>query len=87
MNSTIALWTACFVLLTLVVNAPLVSPMMRLLRLDRIPLEQRKTRARARRALLRFTDAALGSLRDDDDELLQGEGAPEGKAGGGGGLW
>lgn len=30
-------------------------------------------RAKAKRALLRFTGAAIGTLRDDEEEFLQGE--------------
>jgi hypothetical protein len=29
-------------------------------------------RAKAKRALLRFTGAAIGTLREDDEEFLQG---------------
>jgi predicted RNA-binding protein YlxR (DUF448 family) len=32
-------------------------------------------RSNAKRALLRFTDAAIASLKEDDDELMQGQGS------------
>jgi NhaP-type Na+/H+ or K+/H+ antiporter len=70
--STIAIWTATFVFLTLLINAPLLSPIMTYLSLDRISIEKKKTRAKARRALLRFTEEAIQNLKDDDDEFLNG---------------
>ena len=45
---------------------------MHWLRLDRIAYEKQAMRAKAKRALVRFTGAALGALRDDDAEFLQG---------------
>lgn len=45
---------------------------MRWLRLDVIAPEKQLMRAKAKRALLRFTDAAIDTLRDDDEEFLQG---------------
>eukprot|EP00887_Chlorella_sp_A99_P005087 scaffold25.g5087.t1 len=71
-NGDISLWTSAFVFLTLCINAPAIGPVMRLLRLDRIPVEKMQMRAKAKRALSRFTASALDSLRDDDAELLQG---------------
>jgi len=70
--STIAIWTATFVFLTLLINAPLLSPIMTYLSLDRISIEKKKMRAKARRALLRFTEEAIQNLKDDDDEFLNG---------------
>ncbi|KAL4855761.1 Sodium/hydrogen exchanger 8 [Chlorella vulgaris] len=71
-NSDIAIWTASFVVLTLVINAPSISLMMRWLKLDRITPEKQAMRAKAKRALMRFTGAAIGTLREDDEEFLQG---------------
>jgi hypothetical protein len=45
---------------------------MHWLRLDRIPPEKQAMRAKAKRALLRFTGAAIDTLREDDEEFLQG---------------
>lgn len=71
-NADISLWTAAFVLLTLMVNGPLIGPLLSLLRLNRLPLEKLKMRTRAKRAFFRFTNGMLASLREDDDEFLQG---------------
>ncbi len=44
MNADIALWTSAFVILTLVVNAPLISTVLNLLKLNKIPGEKLKMR-------------------------------------------
>jgi NhaP-type Na+/H+ or K+/H+ antiporter len=72
-NADINLWTSAFVLLTLVINGPGVATMLRLLRLDGVPLETRKMRTKARRALARFTQDRLAELKEEDSEFLQGE--------------
>lgn len=71
-NADISLWTSAFVLLTLVVNAPFIGQIMALLRLNKIPWEKRKMRAKAKAALVRFTSNALEALQTDTDEFLQG---------------
>ncbi|KDD76916.1 hypothetical protein H632_c68p2, partial [Helicosporidium sp. ATCC 50920] len=71
-NADVSLWTAAFVLLTLCINAPTISPLMQLLRLNRIPWERRKMRARAKKALERFSLAAVQLLQQDEDEFLHG---------------
>lgn len=73
-NADINLWVSAFVLLTLVINGPGIAPMLRLLRLDSVPVEKRKMRTKARRALQRFTQLHMAALREDEDEFLQGEG-------------
>lgn len=46
---------------------------MRLLKLNKVSKEQQAARARAKRALCRFTTAAIGGLRDGEGgEFLQG---------------
>ena len=52
--------------------SPTCSLVMHWLRLDRIPPEKQAMRAKAKRALLRFTGAAIDTLREDDEEFLQG---------------
>lgn len=73
-SSDISLWVPCFVVLTLVINGPTIAPVLRLLRLNRVPLEKQKMRAKAKRGLCRFTDWQLADLRENEDEFLQGEG-------------
>lgn len=71
-NADISLWTSSFVLMTLLVNGPLVAPLLKLLRLNRLPAEKLKMRTRAKRALGRFTNAQIAAMREDEDEFLQG---------------
>ncbi|PSC75198.1 Sodium hydrogen exchanger 7 [Micractinium conductrix] len=71
-NSEITLWTASFVLLTLLINAPTLAPLVRLLRLDHAARRRRGARARAKRSLARFTAAALEGLQQQEKELLAG---------------
>jgi hypothetical protein len=46
---------------------------MHWLRLDCISPEKQAMRAKAKRALLRFTGTAIDTLRQGDEEFLQGE--------------
>ncbi|KAL4547435.1 hypothetical protein Ndes2526B_g06687 [Nannochloris sp. 'desiccata'] len=71
-NADISLWASAFVVLTLVINGPMIAPVLRWLKLNVVPKEKMKMRARAKRALCRFTDQQISELRDDDDEFLQG---------------
>jgi NhaP-type Na+/H+ or K+/H+ antiporter len=71
-NADISLWASAFVVLTLVINGPMIAPVLRWLKLNIVPKEKMKMRSRAKRALCRFTDQQMHELRDDDDEFLQG---------------
>ncbi|KAL4437060.1 hypothetical protein ABPG75_004199 [Micractinium tetrahymenae] len=71
-NAEITLWTAMFVLLTLVINAPTLGPLVRLLGLNQAAKTRGPARARVKRALCSFTAAALEELRRQEGELLQG---------------
>jgi hypothetical protein len=72
-GAEINLWTSSFVLLTLIINAPLIARMLNLLRLNTVSGEAVKMRNKAKRALCRFTDSAIAALKDDeDDEFLKG---------------
>lgn len=73
MNAEITLWTASFVLLTLLINAPTLAPLVRLLRLDGGARARAPARARAKRTLCRAVHAAIDGLREQEGELLQGE--------------
>lgn len=71
-NADISLWTSSFVLLTLLINGPTIGPMLKLLNLDKIPPERINHRSRVKRALSRYTDGRVASLRDDDAGFLKG---------------
>ncbi len=71
-KAQIIFWTAGFVLLTLLVNAPLLPRVLRWLSLNRIPDKQLRRRQRAIEALGEHTQEIIEELRDDEDELLSG---------------
>ena len=71
-DSQIALWTAGFVMMTLFINAPLLPWVMEKTGLASIASVKRRMRAKAVRALVRFTNAAIEDLKDDQDEMLRG---------------
>lgn len=66
-------WTAGFVLLTLMINAPLLPTVLRLTGLSKVPDKQLARRRRAVAALGEHTATVLEQLRDAEDELLAGE--------------
>lgn len=66
------LWTALFVVSTLLVNAPCVPAILRATGLLEVSPVKLSVREKAKRALLRFTVAALKDLREDEDEMLRG---------------
>jgi len=68
----IALWASGFVLMTLLINAPLLGGVLTALGLDEVSVSRKLIRGKAQRALKRFTDQAIESLRKDDDEMLRG---------------
>eukprot|EP00878_Enallax_costatus_P002544 GHUV01002726.1.p1 GENE.GHUV01002726.1~~GHUV01002726.1.p1 ORF type:complete len:958 (+),score=224.31 GHUV01002726.1:205-3078(+) len=65
-------WTAGFVLLTLLINAPLLPTVLRLTGLSKVPEKQLARRQRAVAALGEHTATVLEQLRDAEDELLAG---------------
>ena len=67
------LWTAGTVVLTLAVNAPLIPPVIRRLGLLTVPPVKARMRAKAARALMRFSYHAVHELQQDPDEMLRGE--------------
>ncbi|KAK9866895.1 hypothetical protein WJX84_006646 [Apatococcus fuscideae] len=70
--SQIGLWTAGIVLLTLLINAPLIRPCLSWLGLDHVPSTQANIRAKAIQALLTYSDRAIHDLQRDDHEMLRG---------------
>lgn len=72
-NAAILLWTASFVVITLVVNGSLCGPMLRILNLCKVTKERNRTRARARRSLCEFTEEKLVALKQNKEaEFLAG---------------
>lgn len=71
-TAQLVFWSSGFVLLTLIINAPLMPTFMRWTGLVEQSKAGKTVRAKARRALLRFTAAAIKDLKEDDDEILRG---------------
>ncbi len=71
-TAQLVFWSSGFVLLTLLINAPLMPWFMRRTGLVEQSRAGKVVRAKARRALLRFTAAAIRDLKEDDDEILRG---------------
>ncbi len=72
----IALWTAGVVTLTLLINAPLLPILIRWTGLAEVSPVKATMRARAARALVRYSKAAIHDLQHDEDEMLRGEHHP-----------
>eukprot|EP00882_Tetradesmus_deserticola_P021824 GHRQ01023626.1.p1 GENE.GHRQ01023626.1~~GHRQ01023626.1.p1 ORF type:complete len:386 (+),score=167.11 GHRQ01023626.1:523-1680(+) len=72
-KSMMVFWTAGFVLLTLLINAPLLPLVLHLTGLSKVPEKQLARRRRAAAALGAHTAEVLDQLRDAEDELLAGE--------------
>ncbi|KAI8101987.1 hypothetical protein M9434_007048 [Picochlorum sp. BPE23] len=73
-KADMSLWTAWFVVLTLVVNGPCIAPLLSILKLNTIPEASRHIQATAKTIILDNTKEIIQKLRDgdDDDELLSG---------------
>lgn len=73
-KAQVVLFAAMLVLLTLVVQAPLLGPVIRALKLTVAGPERLDVRRRAVAKLSKATQRAMQQLRDDEDEMLQGAG-------------
>ena len=67
------LWSSAFVLLTLLINAPLIGPVMRWTGLSAVTAEKMRGRRAALAALRQFTRSVVEELKHDKGEFLQGE--------------
>ena len=59
-------------ILTLLINAPLMPHLLKWTRLNEVSRVKRRMRGKAARALLRYTRTALEDLQHDEDEMLRG---------------
>eukprot|EP00889_Picochlorum_renovo_P008463 jgi/Picre1/35493/NNA_002955.t1 len=73
-KADMSLWTAWFVVLTLVVNGPCIAPLLSILKLNTVPKAARHIQATAKAIILDNTKDIIQKLRDgdDDNELLSG---------------
>ena len=67
----IGLWTSLFVLSTLLCNAPTIPHLLRATGLVEPSPVKLSIQAKAKRALLRYTAAAIQDLKQDEDEMLR----------------
>ena len=72
-----SMWTAGIVVMTLLVNAPLIPLLLKWTGLSQVSPVKAKIRAKAARAFTRYTQNAVKELKNDEDEMLRGE-APVG---------
>lgn len=70
----IAQWTAGVVVLTLLINAPILPRLIQWTGLAEISRVKYDLRAKAVRAVLRYTKTAIHDLQHDEDEMLRGKG-------------
>ena len=72
-NADITLWSSALVLLTLLINAPLIGPVMRWTGLSAVTAEKLRGRRAALAALRAHTHEVVEELKHDKGEFLQGE--------------
>lgn len=70
-----SMWTAGIVVMTLLVNAPLIPLLLKWTGLSQVSPVKAKIRAKAARAFTRYTQNAVKELKNDEDEMLRGESA------------
>ncbi|PSC68844.1 Sodium hydrogen exchanger 7 [Micractinium conductrix] len=72
-NFDVVLWASAFVLLSLLINAPLIGPVMRWTGLSRISPDKVRGRKKALEELQAFTAQSIDDLKQQQDgEFLQG---------------
>ncbi|KAL3141541.1 Son of sevenless 1, variant 2 [Trebouxia sp. C0010 RCD-2024] len=71
-TAQISMWTAGIVVLTLLVNAPLIPMLLKWTGLSQVSPVKAKIRAKAARAFSRYTENAVDELKNDEDEMLRG---------------
>ena len=69
----ISMWTAGIVVMTLLVNAPLIPLLLKWTGLSQVSKVKAKIRAKAARAFTRYTENAVDDLKNDEDEMLRGK--------------
>ncbi|WPT10890.1 Sodium/hydrogen exchanger 7 [Picochlorum sp. SENEW3] len=70
--SDISLWTASFVVLTLIINAPLIAPLLKSLKLNETSREAKMIQNKAKMTFLEHTRLCIQRYKDNDDVFLAG---------------
>ena len=71
-KTEMATWVSGFVLLTLLLNAPLIPRVLKWTGLNTESRVRLRLREKAKRSILRYTKEAVSELKDDGDEMLRG---------------
>ncbi|DBA77107.1 hypothetical protein WJX77_005031 [Trebouxia sp. C0004] len=71
-TAQMSMWTAGIVVMTLLVNAPLIPLLLKWTGLSQVSPVKAKIRAKAARAFTRYTQNAVKELKNDEDEMLRG---------------
>ena len=69
-KSDIALWTTTFIILTLVVNGPLIAPLMKSFGLMKVSRAASKVQARAKAKILEHTATCILEYQNDEDSAF-----------------
>lgn len=64
--SNMALWTSCFVVLTLVLNGPAVGPLLSYLRLNKVELSSLRIQAQAKDHVFRHAKHLIESIQEEE---------------------
>ena len=70
--SDIALWTASFVVLTLIINSPLIAPLLKSLKLNETSKEAKMIQNKAKKTFFEHTRLCIQRYKDNDDVFLAG---------------
>ena len=70
-QAEMALWTAGFVVMTLVINAPLLQPLMRALKLNEASRAELQVRRSAARVILRHARDMLVGIKNSTHEFVR----------------
>ncbi|CAD7700965.1 unnamed protein product [Ostreobium quekettii] len=71
-QAEMSLWTSGFVLMTIVINGPMIPYLLSCLRLNTPTVIQRQIKVRAERALTNYTESFIKAIRGNKDEMLRG---------------
>ena len=65
-SATVALWTSCFVVLTLIVNGPCVGPLLSILKLNKVESETLHIRSQAKAYILKQQNRLIQEGQDNE---------------------
>ena len=69
-KSDITLWTAFFIVFTLIINGPLIAPLLKSFGLTKTSDAARKIQQKAKEKILNFTECCIKKYKDDDSGVF-----------------